>query len=596
MAYILGTAGHVDHGKTSLITKLTGIETMHLPEEKKRGMTIELGFASLETSELGTIGIVDVPGHERFIRNMVAGTWGLDAALLVIAADDGWMQMTSDHLRVLKSMHVQSILAVITKSDLADSDMLELLREEIKIKSTSILGKALDVVVTSAETGDGIEELKKRIVQLVKQSKKKEPDRAFLYIDRVFTLKGIGVTITGTLRGTELNKGDELFLYPGKTACRIKNIQSHHKDLEKIEYGSRTALNLKFNNKTEIKRGMLLTKEASHKNASPILQGNQALIRVDEFFYEEGQLNTFKNHSELEIALGSNHTIGTLHLNRVDHSLGRLDLKETIACQWNQPAVLIRHGGSSILAAVRIFAVFENYNKAAFKKAFSLYSNVELPSWQSFQFKSEGYIEQDKVQLDKLVQKKEELVSVGNFYCDKIFFTEWEKIVFNLAKKTQVGFTAEEIDIPIPLKLKLEILERCCKQNKLEKIEHRYILKGKEQGKLSANAQKIVQLALAAGTAGIEVDKLNVPQSKKEVRDLVTLNKLVLLEKFLYFHKDVYDKVVAQIMAGKKPADIITISEARERTNLSRKYIIPILNLLEKDKKVKRVENDRIVL
>ena len=108
MAYILGTAGHVDHGKTSLITRLTGIETTHLPEEKKRGMTIELGFASLQDPEVGTIGIVDVPGHERFIRNMVAGTWGLDAALLVIAADDGWMQMTTDHLRVLKLM--QSLL------------------------------------------------------------------------------------------------------------------------------------------------------------------------------------------------------------------------------------------------------------------------------------------------------------------------------------------------------------------------------------------------------------------------------------------------------------------------------------------------------
>ena len=126
MAYILGTAGHVDHGKTSLIKKLTGIETMHLPEEKKRGMTIELGFAALETEALGTVGIVDVPGHERFIRNMVAGTWGLDAALLVIAADDGWMQMTTDHLRVLKAMHIDSILAVISKSDLADADTSKL--------------------------------------------------------------------------------------------------------------------------------------------------------------------------------------------------------------------------------------------------------------------------------------------------------------------------------------------------------------------------------------------------------------------------------------------------------------------------------------
>ena len=596
MAYILGTAGHVDHGKTSLIKKLTGIETMHLPEEKKRGMTIELGFAALETEALGTVGIVDVPGHERFIRNMVAGTWGLDAALLVIAADDGWMQMTTDHLRVLKAMHIDSILAVISKSDLADADMLELLREEIKINSTKILGSALDIVETSAVSGAGIETLKTKIVDLLKTSKKKEPDRAFLYVDRVFMLKGIGITVTGTLRGDELTKGDELFLYPGTLPCRIKNIQSHHNDRESIEAGSRTALNIKFTNKAEVKRGMLLAKHATKPNASPVLQGSQLLIRVDEFFYEEGQLNTFKNHSELEIALGSTHAIGTLHLNGIDHSLGRLDLNEAIACQWNQSAVLIRHGGSSILAAVRIFAVFETYNKAAFKKAFAVYSGVELPSWQSFQFKTEGYIEKDSAHINDLVQKADEAMSIGNFYCDKSFFAEWQKIIFALAQKTQVGFTPEEIDASIPTKLKLELLSHFCEQGKLEKIEHRYTLKGKTQGTLSANAEKILALALKAGTAGIEADKLTIPQSKKEIRDLVTLNKLVLLEKFLYFHKDVYDKVAAQIMAGKKAGDIISIAEAREKTGLSRKYIIPVLNVLEKDKKVKRSENDRIVL
>lgn len=596
MAYILGTAGHVDHGKTSLITKLTGIETTHLPEEKKRGMTIELGFASLQDPKVGTIGIVDVPGHERFIRNMVAGTWGLDAALLVVAADDGWMQMTTDHLRVLKAMHVNSILAIITKCDLADSNMIELLQEEIKANCAFILGKSLEVVKTSAVTGEGIEILKAKITELVENSKRKEPNRAFLYIDRAFTLKGIGITITGTLRGGDLNKGDELALYPGNAFCRIKNIQSHHHDVEKIEYGSRTALNLKFNSKTDIKRGMLLAKKEKRKNIGPILQGSQLLIRVDEFFYDEGQLNTFKNHTELEIALGSTHAIGTLHLNSQDHSLGRLDLKETVACQWNQAAVLIRHGGSSILAAVRIFAAFENYNRIAFKKAFSVYNNVELPSWQSFQFKAEGYIEKNNANIKDLVQKEYEAITVGSFFCDKELFSNWENIILNLAKKTQVGFTPEEVDLNIPIKLKTEILEEFCKKGKLDKIEHRYISKGREQGKLSTNAKKILQLALDAGTDGIEVDKLSIPQSKKEIRDLVTLNKLILLEKFLYYHYDIYKKVSEQILKGKTSGEIITISEARDRTGLSRKYIIPILNILEKEKKVKRSENDRIVL
>ncbi|MEL3903966.1 MAG: selenocysteine-specific translation elongation factor [Treponemataceae bacterium] len=592
MAYILGTAGHVDHGKTSLIKKLTGIETMHLPEEKKRGMTIELGFAALETEALGTVGIVDVPGHERFIRNMVAGTWGLDAALLVIAADDGWMQMTTDHLRVLKAMHVNAILAVITKIDLADAETIELLCEEIKINCLQILGSVPRIVQVSSVTGEGIESLKKEITVLVKNSHRHVADKTFLYIDRVFTLKGIGITITGTLRGDEIVSGDELALYPGNVPCRVKNIQSHHQDVERIEAGSRTALNLKLNDKVEVKRGMLLTKNT----AAPTFQGSQLLVRVDEFFYNEGQINTFKNHTELEIALGTTHAIGTLHLNAIDHSLGRLALNEPIACTWNQSAVLIRHGGSSIIAACRVLAVFDSYNKAQFKKAFQVYSNVELPSWQSFQFKSEGFLEKEKARIDELVADKNEVVQVGSYYCGKTNFSDWQKIILKGAEKSTVGFTAEELDIPIPLKLKIDILQLLCSQNKLEKKAHRYILKGKSSEKLSANAEKILALALKAGTAGIEADKLTIPQSKKEIRDLVTLNKLVLLEKFLYFHKDVYDKVAAQIMAGKKAGDIISIAEAREKTGLSRKYIIPVLNILEKDKKVKRSENDRIVL
>lgn len=592
MAYILGTAGHVDHGKTSLITRLTGIETTHLPEEKKRGMTIELGFASLKDPEVGTIGIVDVPGHERFIRNMVAGTWGLDAALLVIAAGDGWMQMTTDHLRVLKAMHVNAILAVITKIDLADAETIELLHEEIKINCLQILGSVPRIVQVSSVTGEGIETLKKEITVLVKNSHRHVADKTFLYIDRVFTLKGIGITITGTLRGDEIVSGDELALYPGNIPCRVKNIQSHHQDLERIEAGSRTALNLKLNDKVEVKRGMLLTKNT----AAPTFQGSQLLVRVDEFFYNEGQINTFKNHTELEIALGTTHAIGTLHLNAIDHSLGRLALNEPIACTWNQSAVLIRHGGSSIIAACRVLAVFASYNKAQFKKAFQVYSNVELPSWQSFQFKSEGFLEKGKTRIDELVADKNEVVQVGSYYCGKTNFSDWQKIILKGAEKSTVGFTAEELDIPIPLKLKIDILQLLCSQNKLEKKAHRYILKGKSSEKLSANAEKILALALKAGTAGIEADKLTIPQSKKEIRDLVTLNKLVLLEKFLYFHKDVYDKVAAQIMAGKKAGDIISIAEAREKTGLSRKYIIPVLNVLEKDKKVKRSENDRIVL
>lgn len=592
MTYILGTAGHVDHGKTSLITALTGIETMHLPEEKRRGMTIELGFAALEDSVLGTIGIVDVPGHERFIRNMVAGTWGLDAALLVVAADDGWMQMSTDHLRVLKAMRVTSILLVMTKVDLVDNDMRELLRQDINIQCIKILGHPLEIVEVSSVTGEGIDELKKKISEVLASSKRRIAHTAFLYIDRVFTLKGIGLTVTGTLRGGALTQGDTLALYPGNVSCRIKNIQSHHKDVTSISNNARTALNLKMNDKIEVKRGMLLAKNSE----TPILEGSELLIRVDEFFYPDGQVNTFKNHTELEIALGSTHAIGTLHLNSFDHSLGRLSLHEKLACAWNQNAVLIRHGGSSILAACRVLFCFDKYHRATFKKAFELYKHTEFSSWQSYQFKLLGYVEHSTVNIKDINADVNTLIKTPSFYISRELFNECEKKIFRIAEKSQVGFTPEEFDIAVPVKLRLEILNALCEKGKIEKKEHRFILKGKSGNSLSEQSKKILDMALKAGTNGIEIDKIQIPQIKKEVRDLVLLHKLILLENFLYYHRDVYDTVCKKILEGKKAGDILTIAETRERTGLSRKYFIPILNLLEKEKKVLRKENDRIIL
>ncbi|PIE97609.1 MAG: selenocysteine-specific translation elongation factor [Treponema sp.] len=592
MAYILGTAGHVDHGKTALIKRLTGIETSHLPEEKRRGMTIELGFASLQDIELGTVGIVDVPGHERFIRNMVAGTWGLDAALLVVAADDGWMQMTTDHLRVLKSMQVNSIIAVITKSDLADDETLEILKEEIYINSLKLLDRELPVVTVSALTGDGIENLKEKITCLLKESKKIEPDKSFLYVDRVFTLKGIGTTVTGTLRGSKILIGDNLKLYPSGVDCRIKSIQSHHQDLQEIDAGSRTALNLKVPEKIEVKRGMLLAK----KESSPILVGSELLIRINEFFYEDGEVNTFKNHTELEIALGSAHAIGKLHLNNFDNSLGRLSLKEPVSSAWNQNAVLIRHGGSSIIASCRVLASFTSYNRSTFKEAFKIYTNRELPSWKSYLFYADGAIEKSKASLDELTQDKKDVTACGEWFVLTEKLKLWETKILELAKKSQAGFTAEEVDINIKQKAKTAILKYLCEIKKLEQNANLYNISGQTGACLSKNAKRLLDMALKADTAGVDIDKVNIPQVRKEARDLVKLNELVLLENSLYFHKKVYENTVVKIMQDRKTGDLISISDARQATSLSRKYIIPILNCMEKSGKVKREGNDRIVL
>ena len=591
MAYILGTAGHVDHGKTALVRCLTGVETSHIPEEKRRGMTIELGFASLEDPVHGTVGIVDVPGHERFIRNMVAGTWGLDAAMLIVAADDGWMQMSSDHLRVLKAMQINAILLVITKSDLADADMIELIQEDANRHCREILGRELPSVAVSAQTGAGIDLLKKKITELLGTVRPAQPDKPFLYIDRVFTLKGIGVTITGTLRGKGIAVGDSLSLYPGGTECRIKNIQNHHADVESSEPGMRTALNLKIAEKTKVDRGMLLAGQGE----SPVLQGSELLIRVDEYFGKTEGGTGIKNHSELELAAGSTHAIGSIHFNKTDPTLARVSLQEPIAGRWNQNTVLIRHGGSAILASCRILAAFSSYQVPVFKRLFAVYTNRELPSWKAADFFLNGCIEKTLAAPKELSTESSEVVTCGKWLLLTAKLTEWEAKIIDTAKKSQAGFTLEELDAAIPVKVRPELLKRLCAEQKLSAEGSLYKQAG-QGSTLSKSAQQLLQLALKAGVDGIEIDKIQQPQVRKDARDLVKLGQLVVLEGFLHYHHTVYEKAVGAILKGKKQGDIITIADARTASGLSRKYVIPLLNILEKNGKVKRQDNDRIVL
>lgn len=587
MGYILGTAGHVDHGKTTLVEALTGVYTSHLPEEKKRGMTIELGFASFNEERVGTVGIVDVPGHERFIRNMVQGAWGLDAALFVVAADDGWMNMSLNHLRILKAMQIKNILCVITKKDLLDEPTLELVKDDIARHCTEVLGYGVPLVAVSSVTKEGMDDLREEIVRLLLKCKLNNSEKPFLYIDRVFTLRGIGLTVTGTLRSGKVAVGDALTLYPGNVDARVKSIQNHHQSVENLIAPARTALNLKLPEKVEVTKGMLL----SNNQDEPILEGAELLIRIDEVF-GAGKGEGVKNHSELEIALGSTHAIGSIHINSYDTSLARLSLKTPVACAWNQKAVLIRHGGSDIIASCRVLSSFASYNRIAFRDAFTAYNGRELPSWQSYLFNLHGYATQG---LD--VSKEGDVITLSGFHFAPPKFIAWKNKIMNIAKSRNAGFTAEEVELaPLPLKAKVAILNHLCDEGVLSLGGRIYIEKGKGKESLNPLAKTILEAAKNADDKGIDVSQLNVPQSKAQVRDLVKMGLLVCIEDYLYYHKEVFDKVVEKILKGHKKGDRISIAEVRDATGLSRKYIIPILNITEKMKLLKRDGNDRIVL
>lgn len=267
--FVVGTAGHVDHGKSTLIEKLTGIDPDRLRVEKARGMTIELGFAWLELDDGREISIVDVPGHERFVRTMLMGAGGFDLALLVVAGDEGPMPQTREHLAILDLLEVRDGIVVITKSDLADPELIELIEIEVSeiLEGTSLDGSP--TVAVSAETGDGMNQLLGMITDVANNlSPRNDNGRPRLFVDRSFSVAGFGAVVTGTLDGGHLNVGDEVALLPSSETARIRGLQSHKSEVEIAQPGTRVAASLSGVSHTEIERGEALVKRGQFATTS----------------------------------------------------------------------------------------------------------------------------------------------------------------------------------------------------------------------------------------------------------------------------------------------------------------------------------------
>ena len=270
MNFVLGTAGHIDHGKTALVRALTGVDTDRLPAEKQRGITIDLGFASLELGE-HQLALIDVPGHERFIRNMLAGASGLDLAMLVVAADDSVMPQTREHMQILSLLGLSTGVVALTKCDLVDPSWLDLVEEEIRalIRGTFLEGAA--IVRTSAVTGEGLTELKTALEAACFAVRPAyDPGLFRMAIDRSFTVAGHGTVVTGTVASGSVAVGDELQWQPDGRTVRIRGLHRHDQPVEQIGRGSRAAVNLVGVHHSEIVRG--------HELAAPgYLEATRAL-------------------------------------------------------------------------------------------------------------------------------------------------------------------------------------------------------------------------------------------------------------------------------------------------------------------------------
>ena len=298
---IIGTAGHIDHGKTTLIKALTGCNTDRWKEEQERGITIDLGFAFFDLPNGDRAGIVDVPGHEKFIHNMVAGVCGMDMVLLVIAADEGIMPQTKEHMDILHLLGTQKCIVVLNKMDLVDPEWLELMEEEVRDQLQDTFLKDAPVVKVSAVTGEGLKELTDEIVKMETSEVQEKEIHTIprLPIDRVFTISGFGTIVTGTLISGIIRKDDTLQLYPWNAPCKVRNIQVHGKNVDECSAGQRVAVNLTGIKKEDISRGDVLASPNSMKGTTLLDVKLKILKDSNRIVKNRSRLHLFTGTSEV---------------------------------------------------------------------------------------------------------------------------------------------------------------------------------------------------------------------------------------------------------------------------------------------------------
>lgn len=303
---ILGTAGHIDHGKTSLIKALTGINTDRLKEEQLRGITIELGFASMDLPSGQHIGIVDVPGHEKFVKTMVAGATGIDMVVMVIAADEGIMPQTREHMEICTLLNVQHGLVVLTKRDMVDEEWLELVAEDVRSFTAGTFLEGSPVLPVSSTTGQGIPELVQALETLSASIPERSTTNLFrLPVDRVFTMKGFGTVITGTLISGMIRVGDPVMIYPSGITSKVRGIQVHNASVEQAVSGMRTAINFQGLEKASIDRGDVLS--------SPNALTSSFMVDVG-LHYLQSNKKPVKNRTRIRFHTGTSEVLGNLIL------------------------------------------------------------------------------------------------------------------------------------------------------------------------------------------------------------------------------------------------------------------------------------------
>ncbi len=609
---VIGLAGHVDHGKTLLIKALTGITTARA-HEQAIGMTQDLGFAHFDDGQGNTIGVIDVPGHERYIRNMVAGLWSLDLVLLVIAADEGWMPMTGDHLRLLKAMGVPRLLVCINKCDLVSPDELELLEESLLERVMDESGMVPDIVSVSAKTCENMAALHTAIVRqlgdMAEHHVPREQAAPRLYVDRVFTANGTGTVLTGTLQQGSLKVGDKLRLYPADREVQVRSLQAYHQSVEEIGAVCRVAVGLKKVPHKEVARGHCLTSAAGQCEAATHL-----IVRLNAESLSGKALRT----QEVEVALGSWH--GRARFVPIKETrLARLIFISPIPCFFGQPLAIIRHGSSELLHGARIVwcgDIHPARRKALHALLGELPDDLERYNPAALQLGLNGY-----VLASRFDQRPEQVTSLAEWLLDNHWLAQSrDQLLATLASEPlSAAELATRFGIALPI---TQALLQQLKSEQHIRLHHDKWQpgSGESEDDLGEEAQLVLKVVRDQGKEGYEPGKLGpggveldpfitrkLPAAlqqgllqkgalQKQLRNLARLKYLVQLDGPIYYDAELYNQMVAAVLAGQQVGDLIDMASLKEITGLSRKYAIPFCLRMEMDGWVRREENERRVL
>ena len=627
---ILGTAGHIDHGKTSLIKALTGVNTDRLKEEQTRGITIELGFASMDLPGGWHLGIVDVPGHEKFVKNMVAGATGIDMVAMVIAADEGVMPQTREHMEICALLGIQHGLIALTKTDLVDEEWMELVIEDIRDFSRGTFLEDCAIVPVSSATGDGIQAFVDTLDELSAAVPERSITNLFrLPVDRVFTMKGFGTVITGSLVSGRVKVGDTITIYPSMITSKVRGIQVHNESVEEAGPGMRTAINFQGLEKASVNRGEVISTPRSLKPSY--------MVDVSLHFLNSNQ-KPAKNRTKVRFHTGTSEVFGYLVL------LDREDLKpgEDIVAQLrlDTPVSLVRDdrfvirsyspvrtiGGGKVLNPVP-----PKHKQFQLKVVEGLKGLIDNPPEEVVSFHVQdadvtGVTYSNLVIMTNLPEKQltsitqglssiREIIQIDKenrlFVHKSVFASLQDNMVSSLenyhqANPLKAGMSKEELKSKFPMKaadkLFSAVMNQMLKANtivqegEVVKLEGHKVSLGFDQTTIKEKVLDIYQKSGLTPPYFKEVTKtlgVDPAVAKDVLMLLVNEGTMIKAKEDLFFHVEPYEDLKKRLKDFLMANEEITTPQFKEMTGVSRKYIIPLLEYFDARNVTIRVGDSR---